>query len=223
MNKEIRLIIIGAGGVGQEIIWAVRNINASCSHYEILGYCDDDPAKKGTVIYSTSVLGTPEDIDRTLDEKPSFLCAIGDNVKRVKAVKRILSLGWRPATIIDPSVIIAEGVAAGEGTYIAAGCILSPYAQIGNYVLINHHCSIGHNSVLEDFVQVSPGGRISGGCRVKEGATLGSNAVVAPGKVLGRFATLGASSFAMTDITDNVTAIGNPAQVVLRHKCMKGT
>jgi acetyltransferase EpsM len=74
---------------------------------------------------------------------------------------------------------------------------------------------------LDDFVQISPGGRVYGSCRVKEGASLGSNAVIAPGITVGRFATLGASSFAMTDITDDVTAIGTPARVVLRHKHMK--
>ncbi|MBE3144750.1 MAG: acetyltransferase [Planctomycetes bacterium] len=221
MKKDKRLVIIGAGGFGQEIIWAVRNINALRSQYEILGYCDDDPAKKGSVIYSATVLGTPEAVDKILPVKPSFICAIGDNVKRAKVVKYVLSLGWLPATVIDPSVIIAEGVSVGEGTYVGAGCILSPYAQIGNHVIINHHCSIGHNSVLDDFVQISPGGRVSGSCRVKEGASLGSNAVIAPGITVGRFATLGASSFAMTDIPDDVTAIGTPARVVLRHKHMK--
>ena len=222
MKKNKMLVIIGAGGFGQEIIWAVRNINALRSQFEILGYCDDDPEKKGTVIYRATVLGSPEEVDRTLPEKPSFICAIGDNVKRAKAAKIVLSLGWLPATVIDPSVIVAEGVSVGKGTYVGAGCILSPYAQIGNYVIINHHCSIGHNSVLEDFVQVSPGGRISGSCHIKEGATLGSNSVIAPGKELGRFATLGASSFAMTNIVDDVTAIGTPARVLLRHKHTKG-
>jgi len=222
MNKDKRLVIIGAGGFGQEIIWAARNMNASRPQYEIVGYCDDDTTKKGNLIYSAKVLGTPEEVDRIMAEKPCFICAIGDNVKRAKAVKRVLSLGWLPAIVIDPSVIIAEGVSVGEGTYVGAGCILSPYAQIGNYVIINHHCSIGHNSVLDDFVQVSPGGRVSGSCRVKEGASLGSNAVIAPSITVGRFATLGASSFAMTDITDDVTAIGTPARVVLRHKRMKG-
>jgi sugar O-acyltransferase (sialic acid O-acetyltransferase NeuD family) len=217
MGKERRLIILGAGGFGQEIVWAIRNMNAARLQYEVVGYCDDDPAKKGIEIYRTSVLGSPEEVDKSFDEKPNFLCAVGNNLRRAFVVERVLALGWVPVTVIDPSVIIAEGVVVEEGTYIGAGSILSPYAQIGKHVIINHHCSIGHNSEIEDFVQISPGGRVSGGCRIETGALLGSNAVVAPGRIIGRRATLGACSFAMTDVPDDVTAVGTPARVVMRH------
>jgi len=222
MGKEQRLIIVGAGGFGQEIVWAVRNMNARRPQYQVAGYCDDDPGKKGIEIYRTSVLGAPEEVDKAFRDKPHFICAVGNNLERAQAVERVIALGWLPVTVIDPSVIIAEGVAVGEGTYVGAGSILSPYAQIGKYVIINHHCSIGHNSVVEDFVQISPGGRVSGSCRIKTGASMGSNAVVAPGKSIGRHATLGACSFAMTDVADAVTAVGTPARVVMRHKSEKG-
>ena len=222
MAKERRLIIVGAGGFGQEIVWAVHSMNAIKPQYEVVGYCDDDRAKKGVLIYRTSVLGTPEEVDKALGEEFLFICAVGSNLERAHIVERVLALGWTPVTVIDPSVIIADGVAVGEGTYVGAGSILSPYSQVGKYVIINHHCSIGHNSVLEDFVQVSPGGRVSGGCRIKTGASLGSNAVVAPGKVIGRRATLGACSLAVTDVADDVTAIGTPARIVMRHKRAKG-
>ena len=218
MTQRRKLIVVGAGGFGQEVIWAARNFNAVHPTYDILGYCDDDPARKGQMIYGCPVLGTPEDVDAALSDKPCFVCAIGSNAERSQVVQRVLSLGWIPITIIDPSVIVAEGVVVGDGTYVGAGSILSPYARVGNHVIINHNCSIGHDSVLGDFVQVSPGGRVSGGSVLKEGANLSSNAVVAPGKTVGRYATLGACSFALTDIPDGATAIGIPARVTMRRK-----
>jgi sugar O-acyltransferase (sialic acid O-acetyltransferase NeuD family) len=216
------LIVLGAGGFGQEIVWAVRNMNRLKRQFDVLGYCDDDLAKKGKDIYGATVLGPLEEVDRTLKEKPCFLCAVGNNLKRIKVVERALKLGWVPVTIIDPSVVIAERVSVGEGTYVGAGSILSPYAQVGRHVIINHHCSIGHNSILEDYAQISPGGRVSGGCRIGSGALLGSNAVIAPGRSIGRFSTLGACSFAMTNIADEVTAVGSPARVVMKHEPVKG-
>lgn len=210
-------MIVGAGGFGQEIIWAAKNFNRIHPAFDILGYCDDASDKKGKEIYGYQVLGAPEEVDRVLPEKPCFLCAIGKNQVRSHVVRRVLALGWRPVTIIDPSVTVAEYVTVGDGTYVGAGSILSPYASIGNHVIINHDASIGHNSVLEDFVQVSPGGRVSGETILKEGATLGSNAAVAPGVTLGRYSTLGACSFAASDIPDRVTAVGVPAQVLMRH------
>lgn len=219
--KTARLVILGAGGFGQEIVWAVCNMNAAEPRYEVAGYCDDDPAKKGLEIYGTPVLGSLEEVDRGAKEKPRFICAVGNNPDRERIVMRALAAGWLPATVLDPSVIVAEHVSVGEGTYVGAGSILSPYARVGRFVIINHHCSIGHNSTLEDFVQVSPGGRISGGCRIGAGASLGSNAVVAPARSVGCGSTLGACSFAMTDIPDHVTAVGTPARTVLRHAAAK--
>jgi len=218
MKKKDLLVIIGAGGFGQEIVWAANNMNGLRDRFQVIGYCDDDSAKKGAEVYGTKVLGTPEEAAKSLQAKAYFLCAIGDNAVRINAAKRALALGWEPTTIIDPSVIRAEFICVGAGTYIGAGSILSPYAQIGQHVIINHHCSIGHDSRLEDFVQVSPGCRISGSCRIKTGATLGSNAVVAPGRMIGRMATLGACSFAVTDIGDNITAIGNPARAIMQRR-----
>lgn len=217
MTYRKQFVVIGAGGFGQEVIWAARNVNTKHPTFDIIGYCDDDRSKAGQEIYGQHVLGSVEEVDGTMSVKPAFVCAIGNNAQRAEVVRRAVKLGWIPVTVIDPSVIVAEGVTVGEGTYVGAGTTLSPYATIGDHVIINHQCSIGHNSVLENFVQVSPGGRVSGGSVLKEGAFLASNAVVAPGRSVGRYATVGACSFAMTDIPDAVTAIGIPARITMNH------
>ena len=218
MTTRLKLMVIGAGGFGQEVIWAAKCFNCIHPMYDIVGYCDDDPTKRGRTVYGYPVLGALEEVDRELSPKPAFVCAVGRNADRKKVVGRALALGWVPVTIIDPTVVVAEGVTVGGGSYVGAGSILSPEARIGSHVIINHACSIGHNSVLEDFVQVSPGGRVSGACRLKEGSMLASNAVLAPGVTLGAFSTLGACSFAMRDIDDHVTAVGNPARIIARRR-----
>lgn len=213
MQKR-KLIIVGGGGFCRDVVWAVQNLNASHSTYDILGYCDDDLAKKGQMIDGYSVLGAPEDLD--LSDKPCFICSIGENVVRARIVQRVLSLGWTPVAILDPSVMVAENVIVGEGTYIGARSILSPNVNIGKYVVINNHCTIGHDCVLGDFAQVAPGGRVLGASVLKEGAMLGANAVIARGKCVGNYATLGACSFAITNIPDDATAVGVPARVTFR-------
>lgn len=207
------LIVVGSGGFSKDVVWAIQNANAAYAAYTLLGFCDDDPAKQGQTIMGYPVLGAPEAVAPTLGETPCFICSIGDNTARARVVARVLELGWTPVTVIDPSVMIGEGVEIGLGAYIGARAILSPKARIGNYVLINNHTTIGHDCILEDFAQVSPGGRVSGFSVLKEGALLGANAVIAQGRTLGRFATLGASSFAMLNVPDGATAIGVPARV----------
>jgi sugar O-acyltransferase (sialic acid O-acetyltransferase NeuD family) len=216
MTNLQKLIVVGAGGFGPEIIWAAENMNGRFPRFDILGYCDDSAEKKGRNLYGYRVLGTPEEADRHWEVKPGFVCAIGNNLQRSKVVERVLKLGWQPVTIVDPSVVVAKTVRIGRGTYVGAGSVLSPQAQLGDHVIINHCCSIGHDSKLESFVQISPGGRVSGGCVLMNGAMLGSNAVLAPYVKVGANATVGAGSFALMEVPAGATVIGNPARVVVR-------
>lgn len=211
------LIIVGSGGFSKDVVWATQNMDAARPQYDLVGYCDDDPAKQGRVIYGLTVLGTIEQVHATMADPPCFICAIGNNHARARVVARALALGWQPVTIIDPSVMIADEVQIGAGTYLGARAIVSPKAVIGDHVLINNHTTIGHDCVIGDFAQVSPGGRVSGASVLLEGALVGANAVVAQGRSIGRHSTLGAGSFAMTNIPDEVTAVGNPAKVTFRH------
>jgi sugar O-acyltransferase (sialic acid O-acetyltransferase NeuD family) len=216
MFRRRQFIVVGCGGFGKEVLWTAQNFNAVSPTYEIIGYCDDDPTKKGQVIYGHPVLGAPEAVDARLAEKPCFICSIGDNTARARVVGRVLALGWEPVTIIDPSAIVASDVVVGAGTYVGARSILCPNANIGRHVIVNNMATIGHDSRLGDFTQVSPGGRVSGASVMEEGALLGSNAVISQLKKVGRYATLGACSFAMSNIPDYATAVGIPARVTFR-------
>src|SRR5271166_2955284 len=74
MAQRIPLVVVGAGGFAQEVVWAVHKANQINPVYDILGYVDDDARKKGAVVYGSKVLGTPDQ----LDFRPAFICAIGE-------------------------------------------------------------------------------------------------------------------------------------------------
>ena len=211
-----KLIVMGAGGLGSEVVWAAENQNAVSPTFEILGFCDDDSAKKGCTFFGYPVLGNPEEVDAMFPEKPGFLCAIGNNRRRAKVVERVLVMNWAPVTVIDPSAIIAKDVQIGLGTYIAAGSTLSPNARVGAHVILNLKCTVTHDNVVEDYVQICPGASLSGFSTIRVGALVGSNAVVAPMINVGQWATLGAGSFAINHVPDGTTAMGNPARVMFR-------
>jgi len=211
-----KLVIVGAGGLGAEVAAAVKNMNADQPTYELLGFCDDDSQKKGTTVDGIPVLGSPEEVERTLGNRLGYLCAIGSNRARMALVGRLSALGWEGSRVIDPSVVRAASARIGPGSYVAPGTVLSPFVEIGSHVIVNFNCSITHNVVLESHSQVAPGGRISGFGILRTGAFVASNGVVAPGVTVGRWATLGACSFAMKDVKDGVTAVGVPARVVFR-------
>jgi sugar O-acyltransferase (sialic acid O-acetyltransferase NeuD family) len=214
------LIIIGAGGFGCEALWVANEMNrvsARTNGWQIVGFCDDNGDLAGSAIDGVKVLGTPDAVLGDLAAQGGYFhCAIGDNRQRRRLAELFEARGCSAATLLDPTVIIGPGVVVGTGCYVGAGTILAPHARIGRHVIINQHCTIGHDSIVEDFCQVSPGGRISGAVRLRTGASMGSNAVVMQGRTLGEHATLGAASFAVTDVPAGATAIGTPARVILR-------
>jgi sugar O-acyltransferase (sialic acid O-acetyltransferase NeuD family) len=210
------LVVVGSGGFSKDVLWALQGYNTIHAAYELLGFCDDDPAKQGQTIMGYPVLGSPERVAAGQAVRPCFICSIGDNHARARVVARVLELGWTPVAVIDPSARLADDVEVGPGSYIGAQAVLSPRARVGSHVLINNQTTIGHDCLIEDFAQVAPGGRVSGFSVLREGALLGANAVIAQGRQIGRYGTLGACSFGMINIPEAATATGIPARVVFR-------
>ena len=60
--EKIKILIIGAGSAGEQIIREmIRNKN---SNYSPIGFVDDDPVKRGIKIHGIKVLGKSEDIQK---------------------------------------------------------------------------------------------------------------------------------------------------------------
>lgn len=208
--REAGLIVVGAGGFGQEAVWVARRMG----RVSLLGFADDRPELAQQEHAGLTVLGTPEQIDEHYETKPYFYCAIGDNRNRERMVDRLRALGWQAMSLIDPSALVAEDVKMGEGVYLGAGCIVAPNVRMGAFAILNFHTSIGHNSILGAFSQVSPGGRISGNVTLGDFTYVGSNAIVHPGRSVGAGASVGAGSYALRNVPDGATVMGNPARTL---------
>lgn len=218
-GQQTALVIVGAGGLGTEYAWIAEEMNVAAERngmanrpWQLLGFTDDAPEKRGEKLGRYVVHGSiKETADRLAGQEIAFAVAVGDNTTREKLVRLAADAGWRPATLVHPSVILAPDVRIGAGAYIAPGCVVCPRAHVGNYVIINTHVSVGHDSVLEDYCQVCPGARVSGGCHVGRSAFLGSNASLIPGVTVGDGAVVGANSLAIRKVAPGVTVLGCPA------------
>ncbi|MBZ0112984.1 MAG: polysaccharide biosynthesis protein, partial [Thermoanaerobaculia bacterium] len=61
-GKRHRVLFVGAGQAG---LMAVREIvGQSRTDLEVIGFVDDDPRKKGSVIYGTKVLGSTDELEK---------------------------------------------------------------------------------------------------------------------------------------------------------------
>lgn len=208
MNK---LIIVGAGGYAQEILWIVDDINQECGTWEFLGFVDPKSAtKKGQLLYDRPILGAWNDAPQ--DESIHFACGIGTPKSRAVECAEAERRGYKAATLVHPSVIRARHVSVGDGTVIGAGCILAPYSILGRHCALNLGVTVGHNSRIGDYCVLSPGAQLLGSAALEEQVFLGANATVYQGRRVGAGSVVGANSFLLTNLGAGTSVIGVPAR-----------
>ena len=115
-HGEERVLIIGAGKVGQEVGERVRK--RGWAGLALVGYLDDDPAKQGQVFHGAPVLGTLADARRVVQaegvhqvvvalplrahqELARLVLALGECPVQVRVVPDFFDLAFFRATIED--------------------------------------------------------------------------------------------------------------------------
>lgn len=209
-----KIVIIGAGGFGREVLDIFEAANEKKDVWEILGFIDDNPQMHSRRIMGYPVLGGLEWFSRPDEKDVRTVIGVGDNKVRRKIAEKARSYGARFCNIIHPSTILTSHVEAGEGVIIAAGCILTNNIKIRNHVIINLDVTIGHDTVIEDFVNLNPGVHINGNNKILEGAYVGSGAVTIQNITIGKWSIIGAGSVAIRNIPERSVAVGMPAKVI---------
>lgn len=205
------IVIIGAGGLGQEIASLIEDINKNEASWNLLGYVDDDLSKLGVIENEYEVLGTTS----WLYDKSIFIInAIANGEIRERINNFISNTNNKFATLIHPSVIVTSSVQIGEGSILCAGSILTTNIAVGRQVIINYSSTIGHDALLEDYITILPGVNISGYVKAKKGSTFGTGSQVIQGITIGENTIVGAGATVVKDLPANCTAVGVPAKPI---------
>lgn len=207
------LIIIGASGFGREVAWLVERINRINPTWNILGFIDDNESLVGDEINGYKVLCTTKGIEK--HRESYFICAVGASKARKQIVEKLI--GYKFATVIDPSVEMSDSIEIGEGTIICAHTVLTVNIQIGRHVIINLDCTIGHDAILENYVTLYPSVNVSGMTHYGECAELGTGTQIIQGKTIGNGTIVGAGSVVVKDLPEECTAVGAPCKPIKFH------
>lgn len=205
-----QLMIVGAGGLGREVLNLIKQQNKIAPEFEPIGFVDSHTQYK--FIHTYPVLGDDTWALQQLDKSVFFVLAIGNPTVKKKIAQQYELAGFRAATLIHPSVQISEYVNIGQGSIVCGGSILTTDIQIGKYCLLNLHTTIGHDTIIEDYVSISPGTNISGNVHIEEGVEIGTGAAILPGIKLGKYCFLGAGAVATKDLDSQKTYVGVPAK-----------
>lgn len=207
------LVILGTGGLGRGIHQVVEDINQDQFTWNLLGFLDQDPAKHGTPVHQFPVLGGIE----WLHHHPDVWLAIGVASPPVRRLicKELKKLGHHKfPTLIHPLAWVANRVQVGEGTVILAGTKIDTDSRVGRHVVLNMDCTLGHDVVVDDFVTIAPGSHLSGWVHIEEGCDIGTNTAFIQHTTVGAWSIVGAGAVVLSDLPQNVTAVGVPARII---------
>lgn len=203
------LIIVGAGGLGREVLQWARDMNKLNEQWNIKGFLDDNPSALEGNKTGTPVLGSIIDWIPKNDEV--FCCAIAAPLAKENIVKHLKSKGANFTSIIHPTSIIGDNNIIGEGLIAYPYSCITTDSVVGNFVTLLIS-TVGHNVSVGDFTTISSYCDITGGVSLGKRVFLGSHVSIVPQRTVGNDAYIGAGSIVMTNIRDNKKVMGNPAR-----------
>jgi sugar O-acyltransferase (sialic acid O-acetyltransferase NeuD family) len=204
------LYIVGAGGLGRELLAVLRTDFAFGKDWIVAGFIDSRHELKGTEIDGVPIIGGTE--DAPVYSSSIFVAAIGDvSLKR----DLVTSLSERGAVFISTRTQCRIGERSRIGAaafqlnaFVSVDCVVE------DFVYLDSGCVIGHDTTIGRFSHIGSGVFIGGRVRVGECVTIHPRAAIGQGIAVGSGATIGLGAVVLKDVPERATVIGNPARVV---------
>lgn len=121
---------------------------------------------------------------------------------------------------------IREGAIIGENCIISKNAYIDKDVRIGNRVKIQNNVNVYHGVTIGNDVFLGPSMTFTNDMfprafeddwevsetMVEDGASIGANATIVCGTVIGKYAMIGAGSVVVDDVGDYELVVGNPAR-----------
>lgn len=203
------IIIVGASGLGREVLEWIKDINEVSPRWKIKGFIDDNLAALDSLDSEFRIIGKIH--DWVPAEEEVFVCAIAFPRVKYEIVKTLKEKGAEFETIIHPSTIIGDNVKIGEGTVIAPRSLLTTNVELGSFVTFLSS-DAGHDSKIGNFSTLSGKCSVNGHVEIGEKVYLGNGSLIYPGKKVGDGAFVGIGSVVLNNVKAGTKVFGNPAK-----------
>lgn len=210
MKALPKLVIIGAGGFGREMVaWARQSVQHE-REWTLKGLIDDNLAALDGKNTPAPLLGTIQDYAPADDEV--FICAMGVPAIKRKVSELLLSRGARFTRLIHCTAVLGDNVELGEGVVLCPYTVASANNRLGRGVAINLHSSVDHDACVDNWSQVNCHCDLTGGVQLGKEVFVGSSVSIIPGVKVGDRAYIGAGSVVLRDVPDGAKVFGVPAR-----------
>ena len=208
------IAIYGAGGFGREVACLIKRINEKEPTWNLIGFFDDNPDKKGKMIsHFAPCLGGIDQLNRYQGEI-AVVMAIGNSATVRKLVDRLTNLNvWYP-NLIHPNFTLSdpETFSIGHGNIIQGGCTATCDVSLGDFNVLNGAICLGHDVKIGSYNTIMPAVRISGEVKIGSDNFFGVGSIVLQQITIGNNIRLGGGSVLMTKPRAGNLYMGNPAR-----------
>ena len=206
------LIILGAGGMGRQILSFARSCTGYNKEYDIKGFLDDNSEAMKDFPGYPPVLGTVDGYQ--IEKDDVFFNSIGDVKAKKSCINKILEKGGEFITLAHSTAQVSPEVKLGKGCMIGSYVGIGVETTIGDFCMIQSKATIGHDVKVGDFCRLDCNVVLIAGVEVGNEVCIHTSAVVNHNVKLGDGSTVGAMSFVIKKVKPGQTVFGNPARVI---------
>src|SRR5438874_12184492 len=115
------IVIVGAGGLGREIVSVLAACNTARKEWNLLGFLDSKCGLVGSEVSGLPVLGSDDWCQKHSHQSVWVVCGIGDPKIRHKIAEKFSAIGCKFASVVHPDVRIPHSIRIDAGTVVMAG------------------------------------------------------------------------------------------------------
>ncbi len=207
-----RLLIVGAGGFGREVLGWARSVNSTRDCWDEYAFLDANPGALAEFPGLPPIIGDPASFVPSGNDE--LVCAIAAPAVKLGVCRSLQSRGARFVTLVHPAATVGGSSRLGVGCVLCPGAVVTADASLADFVMLNIQATVGHDATLGAGCTLNVHCDVAGFAKLGEGVFMGSHAVVLPRVVVGDYAVVGAGSVVLRKVPPHTTVMGVPAKRV---------